>query len=529
MVLRFMGSYLRSRRAEGGGPLPGALGVSPKNKYPLLSGGGATERASTAGPMAQTWLPVALVTLLALLLRLHDLAYESLDVDEADLVAFARQDWGTLFSRLTQPGENGPLYVILLRLWIGVAGQSETALRLFSAIPATLCVPAIYFLGRRLFDHRSGLVCALLLACSSYQLFYAQMVKMYALVPLLALLSGWLLLEGIERPRWRTWVAYTAVTTALMFTHVFGAMVVPWHVIVALLNLRRRFLAPALVSLAVLTLPYLPLALPRLAALRAPETLTRQFTGPRELPGMFATLAREYGTRFDLVSLPMLDALFLGFTLLGLAALLATSRGRHDASGNGRLRNSFLVTGLAVPLLITFAFVSLGAPVFSSRYLIAVLPVFYLLWGAGISWTASWSRLPAVALLLLFIGLNAARWSESAFQGKRFREDWRGAVQRLRPVLGTGDQVVVLHDPSWRAVHYFAGEGWPLVSLEGGPERPADLSRLPAARPGGRIWLLAAWFEAPDLPPVEALLAERGRLESKEWENGVLVSGYRVE
>ncbi|MEK7214618.1 MAG: glycosyltransferase family 39 protein, partial [Chloroflexota bacterium] len=377
------------------------------------------------------------------------------------------------------PGENGPLYVILLRLWIGVAGQSETALRLSSAIPAALCVPAIYLLGRRLFDHRSGLVCALLLACSSYQLFYAQMVKMYALVLLLSLLSGWLLVEGIERPRWRTWGAYTAITTALMFTHIFGAMVVPWHVIVAVVNLRRTFVAPALVSLAMLTLPYLPLALLRLAALRAPETLNRQFTGPRDLMGMLATLAREYGTRFDLISLPILGALFLGFTLLGLAALLGSSRRRLNPGGAARLRNSFLVAGLVVPLLITFGFVSLGAPVFSSRYLIVVLPVFYLLWGAGISWTPAWRRLPAVALLLLFIGLNAARWSESVFQGKRFREDWRGAVERLRPALGTADRVVVLHDPSWRAVHYYAGDGWPMVSLEGGPERPADLSRFP--------------------------------------------------
>jgi len=66
------------------------------------------------------------------------------------------------------------------------------------------------------------------------------------------------------------------------------------------------------------------------------------------------------------------------------------------------------------------------------------------------------------------------------------------------------------------------------VSLEGGPERPADLTRLPARASGQRLWLLAAWFEAPDLPPLEARLEERSRLESKEWDHGVLVSSYRT-
>lgn len=478
------------------------------------------------GGALRRWLPVAAITLAGLALRLHNLSFESLDIDEADVYAFAREDWPALLARLTQPGENGPLYVILLRLWSDFAGGSETALRLFSALPAVASLPLVYLLGRRLAGEQSGVLAALLLAFSTYHLAFAQMVKMYALVVLLSLGATLLLLEGLTRPRWRTWLAYAAVTTVAMYTHIFGAMLVPWHGLVVLLNLRRGAALPAAAAFALLTVPYLPLAVLRLAALGAPETLSRQFTGPRDLPGMFATLAREYGTRYDLAPLELLAAGFLGLTFLGAVAVI---RNPAPQGVTARLSAVLLGTGLAVPLGITYGFVTLGAPVFSSRYLIVVLPVFYLLWGVGIAWVArAWSGALAVALVLGFVGVNGVRWSETALGGKHFREDWRGAVARLLPQLRPGDQVVVLRDPPWRAVHYYAGEGLPLYSLEGGPDRPPDLTRLPPAVPAGsRTWLVAAWFEAGDLQAVEDRLSQLGRLESKDWEHGVMLAAFR--
>lgn len=135
--------------------------------------------------------------------------------------------------------------------------------------------------------------------------------------------------------------------------------------------------------------------------------------------------------------------------------------------------------------------------------------------------------LPAGALLVAgFLLLNGARWAQTAFGGERFREDWRGAVAYLEQRHAPGEPVLVLHDASFHAVDYYRAEPMALTSLEGGPERPPDLSKAPST--SGRTWLLAAYFEAPDLPSLEAWLEARGQLANKTWLTGVMVSEYTI-
>ena len=52
-------------------------------------------------------------------------------------------------------------YHTLIALAVDVFGQTKTAARLPSAIFGALTVPAVYFMGRRLFDHRIGLIAAI--------------------------------------------------------------------------------------------------------------------------------------------------------------------------------------------------------------------------------------------------------------------------------------------------------------------------------------------------------------------------------
>ncbi len=531
---------------------------------------------------------------------------------------------------MTNPGENGPLYILLLRAWSDLTGQSEFALRFFSVLPSVLAVPLLFLLGRRLLGARAGVIAALLLTFSTYALWYAQMVRMYSLVLLLAVLSSYLLLRALERPQVRWWAAYTAATTVAMYTHVFGALLIPWHgafviAVLAIGALRRAaklaagviatihwprgqarvdarggafpealegrgdttrgWQAPAgyvrgspplparsnlshaaaghfahntdlqpeiasgsrprndkadglsvpgdstargrrilllwLASLAALTLPYLPLAVARLDALRSPETLTRQFTGPRSLAGMVATLAREYGTKFDLISLDLLATCFLALLLLAVPALMLSRRWRAAL---------FLALGLAAPVGLTWLMVRLGAPLFSSRYLLLTMPVFLLTWAAAIAWVGRRAPWVAALLVLAFIGVNAARWWETAVNGAHFREDWRAATTYLEQREHPGEPVLVLHDPAWRAVNYYRRNPIVLVSLEGGPDRPVDLAKAPPLPAGSRVWLLWAWFEGGDVEPVERWLDAHGAaLFSKAFLPGVTVSEYRVD
>ena len=99
-----------------------------------------------------TWLLVGVVGL-AFALRVAGLDFQSLWRDEVDAIRFATRAWDDVLRMFVVPGQNGPLYFLVLRPWLYLAGQSEYALRFFSVFFGTLAVPLVYRVARRLF-HR---------------------------------------------------------------------------------------------------------------------------------------------------------------------------------------------------------------------------------------------------------------------------------------------------------------------------------------------------------------------------------------
>ncbi|MEX2314704.1 MAG: glycosyltransferase family 39 protein, partial [Thermomicrobiales bacterium] len=198
----------------------------------------------------------------AAVLRLTALNRQSLWFDEIDIVVRAQQPLGTVLRTFVAEGENGPLYNILLALWVRLAGISEIAVRFPSALAGTLAIPLIYLLARRLAGAPTGLLAAGLLAMSPYHVWYSQEAKMYALVVLLALASSACLVEALERDRTLWWAAYAVTTTLLFYTHVATVLIFAAQALYVVATHRhwrgreRGWLAAA----GVLTLPYLPIA-----------------------------------------------------------------------------------------------------------------------------------------------------------------------------------------------------------------------------------------------------------------------------
>ena len=104
-----------------------------------------------------------MITTAAAVLRFHALAAKTLWFDEGVSVAIARLDWHNFLRILWRREANMSLYYLLLHPWL-YFGNSEAFVRGLSVVFALLTVPAIYFLGRRLFDSRAGLIAAALLS-----------------------------------------------------------------------------------------------------------------------------------------------------------------------------------------------------------------------------------------------------------------------------------------------------------------------------------------------------------------------------
>src|SRR5687768_10326088 len=153
-----------------------------------------------------------------------------------------------------------PLYYLLLSVWTRLAGTSDAALRLFSALAALCCLPLIWLTGCRIGDRTTGLIASVLFAFSPPALYYASEGRMYSLTWVFALGFAWLALR-LERdgPRWPLLAAWALVGAGGLLTHYFFAFV--WTAVVVWLWVHldrpgRARLAAAAVLTGVLILPW---------------------------------------------------------------------------------------------------------------------------------------------------------------------------------------------------------------------------------------------------------------------------------
>ena len=361
----------------------------------------------------------SLLALVAFATRAISLDAQSLWRDEVDALRFATVPWSEMLASFTRPGWNGPLYYLLLRGWIALAGTSEYAMRFFSLTFGVLCVPLVYALARRLFDRPTGLLAALLLATSPYLAWYGQEVKMYTLVPALALLAIYGTRRAIEGGNWRWWAVAVAATSLAFYSHILAALLIPVQILLYFIwwpQARHRWRG-ALVSLACLTLPYLPLL-----AWQAPLLLQERATGfaPYTLGKMVETLLNGW-------SLGMLGWRW-GAVLMGSLAAwgLATPLFLPQAEGG---RDRLALAGWLLTPLLAVWLISLRQPLFTDRYLVWTAPAFYLLIALGLAFflrLGAWGRWVTVALASAILLLNTGNlWRQATTP---IKSDFRAAA-----------------------------------------------------------------------------------------------------
>src|SRR5579864_4050056 len=99
------------------------------------------------------WLALLLLLAAGVATRFLYLAEKPFWFDETFSVEVARLDWRNFLHLLWWREANMSLYYVLLRFWLRF-GQSTFFIRSLSAIIASATIPAIYWLGRTLYDRR---------------------------------------------------------------------------------------------------------------------------------------------------------------------------------------------------------------------------------------------------------------------------------------------------------------------------------------------------------------------------------------
>ena len=75
--------------------------------------------------------------------------------------------------------QHPPLYYLLLHYWIALSGDSPYYARLLSVLFGTATIPIIYLIGKRMSGAVVGLVAAVFLALSPFNIYFAQETRMY--------------------------------------------------------------------------------------------------------------------------------------------------------------------------------------------------------------------------------------------------------------------------------------------------------------------------------------------------------------
>lgn len=161
--------------------------------------------------------------------RLWHLTTACLWFDEVFSVHAARYGWGRMLGFVAADAVHPPLFYGLLKVWISVGGESLFWLRLLPLLLSVSAVLPFLLLCRDLgLEAAETRLALLLMAVNGYLIKYAQELRMYSLLLLLALCSLWLFVRffrsGDGAKRQLLWL--TAVNLLLIYSHYYGWMVI---------------------------------------------------------------------------------------------------------------------------------------------------------------------------------------------------------------------------------------------------------------------------------------------------------------
>jgi len=372
------------------------------------------------------WLLTSAVTI-AIVVRIYFASRPEVELDDAISADIAALPFVAML-KVIWNDPNMVLYYVLLHFWGAVTGTSPLALRMLSILFSVAAVPAIYFLGCRLFNPRVGLTAAFLLAINDTAVDYAQIVRSYSLVILLVIASSFFFVKLIALPKastresWR----YIIASTLAVYTHMHAALTLIAHALSACFRKavpwRILITSGVIVGLAVLPLPLVA---------------ARNYHGQYAwiAPVQFKSIAKIVpflsGAPFYQKTASAI-ALTLVSVALGCIGALA-----DDFSSWGR---AFTLNGLVVPLGLC-GLLSLVKPAFlgEPRYLLICLPFLILLVALGINAV----RCPVVILcFVMLLELWQVAVRPSRYEIRQNRTYWSEATNYIFSNARVGDGVV---------------------------------------------------------------------------------------
>jgi mannosyltransferase len=433
-------------------------------------------KATAPSPSQPDWIVLGILCLILLLaagLRFCDLEDDSLWSDEIFEASQAQQNLTVVLS------SGSSELRLLLTHFSMLVGESEFFVRLPYALVGIMGIGMAYRVGKTLFDSKTGLIGAFLLAISSFHIRYSQEARSYVYTVLLVLATLYYLWRALQDNKLKHWVGFALFTALSLNNYIVAASVSVSEVVwAALILLWARFYGTAnplavqalessrsaserarehswpyqvrssrtamlALSLLLVAILSLPLSLFWLSGLRRIEVSVVDTNTDGAVVSLsadyFITLLSQYGAGRGVVLY-----LFVGTFVAGLVACVVQRQ----------WRKALLALIWIIPPFPVIAHISSTAPFFS-KHLIFILPMYLLLVARGITGFSELiarlvsRRFKNQALLwnwgslILAIGVFGGSSVEPVrAYYQRPKTDWRGATSFLCVQIESGDLVL---------------------------------------------------------------------------------------
>jgi len=370
---------------------------------------------------------ILIILVIALILRLITIN-QSLWLDEAINVNVARAlDVKSLILNYSLGDFHPPLFHILLRGWILLFGSSEISVRIPSVILGVATVYITYLIGRKLFENKTALVAATLLATAPLHIYYSQEARMYMLAAFLTSLSVYFFISILKKDNLWLWTGFIISTALMLYSDYLPYLIISTYLSYLIIFRKKiavstlRAFIPAFIIIFITIIPWLvifPKQFQTGLSAAAASPAWAQVVGSPSFKNFFITfvkftigrISNDNNSVYALLFAPA--GIFVAF--LFLLSLFRISKLR-----------SFLWFWFFGPIILALA-LSFFVPIFAYFRFIFILGAFYLIWASAIN-TINWTPLIR-SLLILALILNLTSLSFYYLNPKFQRENWRAAT-----------------------------------------------------------------------------------------------------
>jgi mannosyltransferase len=456
------------------------------------------------------------IVLVGAFLRLYHLRAQSLGADDTWSV------WIALLSvpkilQSTAADVHPPLYYFLLHYWMAYFGASELAVKLPSVVFGVLSIIVMYALGRQLFDDRTGLLGAFILAVSAFNIRYSQETRMYSLLVLLGLLSMYFFIRLFQRSTPLTWAGYVISTTLLLYTHVYGLflLIAQNLYVISLLAVSRKdafwWRRWAVLQLVVIVLfaPWVQVLINKTSGATSSGGASSFLALPGASTAVVDTLTSYVGGT-------LLLAIFLVLSLLSLVTYGTADGSISSTAPLQTLRRYvrgmrithvysqyFLIVWFLSALLLPVALSLFSTVRFDDRYTITASVALYLLAAKGIvNIKPRGLQLAVVIVIVVLSVVNAQSYVNNQSTEQWAKEAWvqsRETFSIINQQGRSGDLVILYPQFLWSVNRYYDKVQGINASLLSGSNTTiqANINNLQNASKNDRVWFVVYSYDAP--------------------------------